>query len=207
MNTLTLPVLLAAGALALGAVPTRAQQCGSPVGTVIAFAGENVPPNWMLADGRPLSSVDYPELAAAIRTAHGAGYDESGTNKIGDFNLPDLRGRFLRGVDASESGARNGLDRDDERTRARTGGNARGVGSVQDDATRLPRIPFTTNSVPAHGGHTSGNGGGVAFGNNTMGVHNFGLYEAGGHGHRVDAGGDRETRPVNVAVKWLICVR
>jgi microcystin-dependent protein len=61
------------------------------IGTVKAFAGKTVPTNWMLADGRALLRLGYPELFAAIGTAYGVG-DGSTT-----FNLPDLRSRFLYG--------------------------------------------------------------------------------------------------------------
>jgi hypothetical protein len=55
------------------------------IGTVKSFAGATVPANWMLADGRLLSRVGYPELFAAIGTTYGAG-DGSTT-----FKIPDLR--------------------------------------------------------------------------------------------------------------------
>jgi microcystin-dependent protein len=61
------------------------------IGTVKAFAGKTVPTNWMLADGRALLRLGYPELFAAIGTAYGVG-DGSTT-----FNLPDLRSKFLYG--------------------------------------------------------------------------------------------------------------
>lgn len=61
------------------------------IGTVKAFAGKTIPTNWMIADGRALLRLGYPELYAAIGTAYGVG-DGSTT-----FNLPDLRSKFLYG--------------------------------------------------------------------------------------------------------------
>lgn len=62
---------------------------GVPPGTVIAYAGNNVPVGYMLCDGRSLNISDYPELYQAIGTIYGG----SGST----FNLPDFRGMFLRG--------------------------------------------------------------------------------------------------------------
>ena len=75
------------------------QPSGVPVGTVIAFAGPppNNPSDYMVADGRAVSSTEYPELFRAIGRTWGSGGDD-GTDET-DFNLPDLRGIFLRGDD------------------------------------------------------------------------------------------------------------
>ncbi|MCP4134599.1 MAG: tail fiber protein [bacterium] len=64
-----------------------------PVGTVLSFAGDSVPDGWLLCDGSQVSKEEYSSLYSVI-----------GVNWGGDsiiFNLPDLRGRFLRGVDGS----------------------------------------------------------------------------------------------------------
>lgn len=95
-----------------------------PAGTVLPFAGENAPQGWLLCDGSPISRTLHPELFEAIGTAHGIG---DGTTT---FNLPDLRGRFVRGVDGTA-----GRDPDKLTRSAVNGGNsANSVGSVQDDA-------------------------------------------------------------------------
>jgi len=62
-------------------------------GSVVWFAGLSVPDGWLIASGAALSRTVYAELFAAIGIAHGAG-DGSTT-----FNLPDLRGEFIRGWD------------------------------------------------------------------------------------------------------------
>jgi microcystin-dependent protein len=62
-------------------------------GSVVWFAGLSVPAGWLIANGAELSRTVYAELFAAIGTAHGHG-DGSTT-----FNLPDLRGEFIRGFD------------------------------------------------------------------------------------------------------------
>jgi len=38
-------------------------------------------------------------------------------------------------------------------------------------------------------------------------LHSSSVMGLGAHSHRIESGGDAETRPVNVAVHWLIKVR
>lgn len=95
-----------------------------PSGTVIAFAGASAPEGWALCDGALLNRTTNAALYAAIGDAHGNG-DGSTT-----FHLPDLRGRFLRGVD----GAAGRDPNSGTRTSSNAGGNTGdAVGSVQDD--------------------------------------------------------------------------
>lgn len=65
----------------------------SPVGIINPYAGANAPTNWMLCSGQAISRTVYASLYAAIGTAYGVG-DGSTT-----FNLPDLRGRVIAGID------------------------------------------------------------------------------------------------------------
>jgi len=203
-------------AIHLGLPRKTVPACGAPVGSITAFAGEQTPANWLVADGRVLSSASYPELAAVLGTAHGAGYDDAGS-KTGDFNLPDLRGRFLRGVDASESGSSTGLDSAADRTAPRPGGHSGNrVGSVQTDATRMPRDSFTTGDAGRHrhgmpffigwGDGPRNEGRGRADRNSPERSWVPPTHYAGAHDHPV-LGGDRETRPVNIAVRFIICAR
>nr|WP_244773659.1 phage tail protein [Alysiella crassa]UOP08067.1 phage tail protein [Alysiella crassa] len=61
-----------------------------PSGTVVYFLGTNAPSGWLKANGAAISRTTYSRLFAAIGTHYGAG-DGSTT-----FNIPDLRGEFLR---------------------------------------------------------------------------------------------------------------
>lgn len=65
----------------------------TPVGAVLAFAMSTPPEGWLEADGSAVSRTTYADLFAAIGTSYGIG-DGSTT-----FNLPDLRGEFVRGWD------------------------------------------------------------------------------------------------------------
>jgi microcystin-dependent protein len=92
-------------------VDTPAINAGNIVGQV-CFFGMTTPPSGFLAcDGAPVSRAQYVALFTAIGTTYGAG-DGSTT-----FNLPDLRGEFVRGLDSGR-----GVD------------SGRGLGTAQTDA-------------------------------------------------------------------------
>lgn len=65
----------------------------TPSGCVMAFAGTSAPTGWLECNGSAVSRTTYLALFSAISTAYGIG-DGSST-----FNLPDMRGEFLRGWD------------------------------------------------------------------------------------------------------------
>lgn len=62
------------------------RQEGNPTGTIIAFYGETAPSGYLPCDGTTRNTSEYSELANFL----GATEDT--------FNLPDLRGEFLRGT-------------------------------------------------------------------------------------------------------------
>lgn len=189
-----------------------------PIGAVLAFAGEITSEaeanlmlgGWLPCDGRPLpNSGDYTDLFDTIGKSHGEGRDDSGA-KSGDFNLPDYRGRFLRGVSGLAADRDKGLD---SRTAMRAGGNIRGgVGSLQDDSTRMPANAFRTgNAIPPnhhHGAPTwNGQSGPFEVPQGAFGV-DYGAQsapttDAGDHRHDI-VGGDPETRSVNAYVNYII---
>ena len=65
----------------------------APSGMIAYFARNAAPAGWLKANGAAVSRTTYAALFAAIGTTFGTG-DDSTT-----FNLPDLRGEFLRGWD------------------------------------------------------------------------------------------------------------
>ena len=78
------------GELKLLAGSTNYQFC--PIGSILPFGGTIAPNGFFLCQGQALSRTDYKELFGVIGTSFGVG-DGSTT-----FNLPDLRGEFLRGA-------------------------------------------------------------------------------------------------------------
>ena len=66
-------------------------------GVVLPFAGSAAPNGWLLCHGQAVSRTTYAHLFTVIGTTYGAG-DGSTT-----FNVPDLRGEFIRGLDAGRN--------------------------------------------------------------------------------------------------------
>jgi microcystin-dependent protein len=95
-----------------------------PPGSVMAYMGAVAPAGWLLCDGSEVSRSEYSMLFAVIGAASGAG------NGSTTFNVPDLRGRFLRGWNGAA-----GADPDAAtRTAAKPGGNTgNNIGSLQAD--------------------------------------------------------------------------
>ena len=83
------------------AIPTTALQAATksyvdqvlPPGSLMAYAASSAPTGWLLCDGSAVSRTTYATLYAVIGTTWGAG-DTTTT-----FNVPDLRGQFVRGYD------------------------------------------------------------------------------------------------------------
>ena len=178
------------------------------VGMIIAWAGdpESVPTGWRVCDGRSLSKQQYPELFKAIGTSWG-GKGEP------DFNLPDLRGRFLRGVDAGA-----GRDPDaDKREASRPGGNTKGVGSVQEDSFQNHTHVDSghVHTIHSHGGSAAifPDGSGYVFaynpGSDTENTRTSraDLKGAVKFGTKKNVRKGEETRPVNASVYWIIKVK
>ena len=162
-----------------------------PIGALIAVPGDPAPSGssaeWLACDGSAYAVVDYNELYQAIGTAHG------GT--VGKFNVPDLRGRFLRGVD---HGTRRDPDAQSRKQPAPGGATGDNIGSVQDWATGKPE-PSLTAQVPNL--PTTDHQASAAIGARAHAAWNSGSVD-------VDlTGGDRETRPANVYVQWYIRAR
>jgi len=68
-----------------------------PTGTVSAFAGSAAPTGYALCDGSAVNRTTEAALFAVIGTTYGIG-DGSTT-----FNLPDLRGRVVAGLDSANN--------------------------------------------------------------------------------------------------------
>lgn len=87
--------------IVLPAIPTTALQAATksyvdqvlPPGSLMAYGASTAPTGWLLCDGSAVSRTTYATLYAVIGTTWGAG-DTTTT-----FNVPDLRGQFVRGYD------------------------------------------------------------------------------------------------------------
>lgn len=66
-------------------------------GIILPFSGTTPPPTWLICSGQAVSRVEFENLFNVIGVTFGSG-DGSTT-----FNVPDLRGRFIKGKEDSES--------------------------------------------------------------------------------------------------------
>lgn len=94
-----------------GTLATTGDVTAVPAGSVFWFAADTPPTGYLECDGSAVSRTAYADLFAVTGTTFGVG-DGSTT-----FNLPDLRGEFIRGWDNSR-----GVD------------SGRAFGSAQSDA-------------------------------------------------------------------------
>ena len=69
-----------------------------PAGAMLPYAGLTPPPGWLVCDGAVVSNSEYPRLFAAI------GYTYGSTLVLGQFKLPDMRGRMSIGFDDMSNG-------------------------------------------------------------------------------------------------------
>jgi len=84
-------------------------------GAIISYSSNAVPAGWLICDGSALNALvnpQYQRLYDAIGNTYG------GSNNT-NFQLPDLRGQFLRGLDHSPLQGSKGID------------NGRTLGSIQ----------------------------------------------------------------------------
>jgi len=146
-----------------------------PVGTIVQTSSVTPDAGFLYCDGTAVSRTTYATLFAKIGVAYGYG-DNSTT-----FNLPDFRGRFLRGVTTDAARDPDYASRTAMNTGGNTGGN---VGSLQGDA-------FASHS------HTLGSGANAGIG---------GPYVIGSSPYTsTNATGGSETRPKNANVAFHIC--
>lgn len=150
-----------------------------PTGSVTAYAAATPPSGWLECDGSAVSRTTYSALFTAISTVYGVG-DGSTT-----FNLPDLRGEFIRGWDHGAGTDPNAASRTDSGDGVTTGDN---VGTKQADEFKSHAHGVGTLPTLAAGGATWAGSSppNLSFINNT------------------NATGGSETRPTNVNMMYII---
>jgi len=102
----------------------------TPAGTIIYSARSTPPTGYLAADGAAISRTTFSALFAAIGTTYGNG------NGSTTFNVPDLRGEFIRGLDSGR-----GVD------------SGRGLGSQQASAnvSHTHEVEGNTNTTQIRG--------------------------------------------------------
>ena len=169
---------------------------GVPVGSVFTFATTTVPSGYLECNGAAVSRSTYASLFSAISTTWGVG-DGSST-----FNLPDLRGQFVRGwdnsagVDSGRSFASSQSDQNKEHnhslsTASLTGGIRKiseGFGAGGSATGVFTKTQDGTNSIT--GSSSTSPVGGVDF--------------DGSHTHTMGNQGGSEVRVKNYALMYVI---
>lgn len=109
----------------------------SEVGKIEPFARTVAPIGWLECDGQAVNRTDYPNLFLQIGTLFGAG------NGTTTFNLPDLRGEFIRGWDHGKGTDTNSVDY----SAVRTSGSAVITG-ISTTAFLFPGMTVTGTGIP-----------------------------------------------------------
>lgn len=173
-NACTTPAYLD-GSITLPKLASTAQTAlAVPVGTVLYVARSTAPDGYLKCNGAAVSRTTYAALFAVIGTTFGAG------NGSTTFNLPDLRGEFVRGWDDGRA-----VD------------SGRGLGTWQDELIKQHTHRIDIRSFAITGTNDNvrlglGGTGGTISDDATNGMRaNF-------------VGGGAETRPRNVALLAVI---
>lgn len=191
---------------------------GIPLGTIWAYMGDGTDltdlevGGWFLCDGRHIDNDLDGNLTETEQDDLIALFTRSG--KYDPQRLPDLRGRFLRGMDKSSG--------NDPNAGSRTGGNV--LGSIQGDEFKSHDHTGSTNLEGNHvhgfadaffvenlgaGQNLQGNSGGTDS-DNDLWLRSATTNVDGDHIHdfTTNSTGGSETRPKNVYVNYIIkCVK
>lgn len=199
----------------MGVLVKKINEDASPIGEVKSFSGSSLPTGkWLFCDGSAYNSVtntEYAALYAIILNTYGG---SDGT----DFQVPDLRAEFLRGLD--NMGGPNGA-------RSIDTGRGLGTGQAHDLLPHNHTINHDHASVTSSNqsvSHTHltarlgiNNGGYVVSG--SAGAGQVGIVDgqtgnqSTSHTHTTNLpnytgssgnAGTTETRPRNVAIKYII---
>lgn len=170
----------------IAAIPAASDQ--TPAGTVIWTARSTAPTGYLKANGAKVSRTTYAALFAAIGTTYGSG-DGSTT-----FDLPDIRGEFIRGWD---DGA--GID----------SGRVFGSKQAQGYQSHSHGVNDPSHSHTSNQDLENPNSSGITQG---PGSRNHGVIGAGSTitnasatGISIQNSGGTETRPRNIAL--LACIK
>ena len=182
---------------------------GVPSGSVFCRAVATVPTGYLECNGAAVSRTTYSALFAVIGTTYGAG------NGSSTFNVPDLRGEFIRGFDNGR-----GVDSGRSVATSQGGQNASHNHSLSASGTTSNPTPTLTGDVRriSEGYRSQGTASGVFTkeldGNNnitgassTSPVAGFSMDAT--HTHTVTVSGTSgsqgsEARPRNIAMMYII---
>ena len=167
---------------------------GVPTGSVFCIAVATVPSGYLECNGAAVNKSTYADLFAVIGITYG------GTNASSTFNLPYLRGEFIRGFD-------NGRGVDSGRSIASSQSSQNQSHTHSGSATSTVTDPGHRHTTKGHGtqddgggnltGSTSGSSSSSSMFDNTTGISVSTSVTVGSEG-------GSETRVRNVAMMYII---
>ena len=162
-----------------------------PIGTIMAYGGDTTnidignqlrEQGWLPCSGIVVSRDEYKDLYDVIGAAFGSNSDTT-------FQVPDMRGQFLRGVD---QGSKRDPDAGLRQASAPNSNTGDKVGSMQEDQLKSHKHAVKA----AHAGYAGGSSTG-----DPIAVAGWSRNPA---NKEVEAAGGAETRPKNISVNWII---
>lgn len=135
----------------------------TPISAVMYFPRTTAPTGWLKCNGAAISRTAYSNLFAIIGTTFGAG------DGVNTFNLPDLRGEFIRGWDDGR-----GVDSGRALGSAQAGSLGSHTHTATSDAQGVHTHIGATATAGSHGhdGYTD-----------ILGSHSHAINSAGSHTH------------------------
>ena len=180
---------------------------GVPSGAVFCLAVSAVPADYLECNGQSVSRTTYAALFAVIGTTYGG----SGSN----FNVPDLRGEFVRGWDHGrgvDSGRSIANSQGSQYTQHNHAAGSLDVAnkSLTGSANKISETFQTgaTSGIFSKGGNTQGTLTPKSVDTSTTGTLNIDASHdhsiSGNTGNRGGTGNSSETRPRNIAMMYII---
>lgn len=187
-----------------------------PAGAILPYAGSAAPMGWLVCDGAVLNKATYPQYLSLFAVI---GYTFGGSGDT--FNLPDLRGRFIRYNDSMGNHGISGVTSGGAATRD----SGRAHGSVQAQATKAPTTSFTGTAAATNLAGLTNHTHSVSFSRTPAGNTNPGTIVSvqdpaqsvsnvsattssanidHSHSVTISGGGDTETRPINISLNAII---
>ena len=178
---------------------------GVPSGSVFCMAVATVPSGYLECNGAAVSRTTYSVLFAVIGTAYGTG------NGSSTFNLPDLRGEFVRGFDngkgtdsgrsiATSQGSQNAQHNHSASATSTAGAHSHSLNYQRKHVEDTGTAAIT--DIRREGG--DGDGGSQTFTNDTTsGFMNNATVSVSTSVSIANQGGN-ESRPRNVAMMYVI---
>lgn len=195
-----------------------------PPGTIILYADDDIPYNYLKCNGAEYDKSDYQQLFNVI------GYRYSPYSSGNKFYVPDLRGLFVRCVDSSSSVGDTQQDEIGSHSHSASsqdaGSHSHGMDQAGSHSHTMEQAgdhhhDFEQGSAESFGeynGLPSGGQGGAQTSYETdnngqhthsidsAGQHTHSIESAGSHSHTITVGstGGSETRPKNMALHYII---